>query len=89
MRFERTQQFLEIYTANPEQVSCLTLYTEEGDKVQGRALIWVLEDGSKFMDRIYAYENDDYTLRPESPAFKLGFKPIDLSRVGLRGIKDK
>lgn len=32
-------------------------------------------------------ENDDYTLRPESPAFKLGFKPIDLSRVGLKGRK--
>ena len=30
-------------------------------------------------------ENDDYSLRPESPAFELGFKPIDLSRVGLRG----
>ena len=32
-------------------------------------------------------ENNDYSLRPESPAFKLGFKPIDLSRVGLRGLK--
>ena len=30
-------------------------------------------------------ENDDYSLKPDSPAFKLGFKPIDLSRVGLRG----
>ena len=30
-------------------------------------------------------ENDDYSLRPESPALKLGFKPIDVSRVGLRG----
>ncbi len=30
-------------------------------------------------------ENHDYSLRPDSPAFKLGFKPIDLSRVGLRG----
>ncbi|MFC1737713.1 right-handed parallel beta-helix repeat-containing protein, partial [Planctomycetota bacterium] len=30
-------------------------------------------------------ENDDYSLRADSPAFKLGFKPIDLSRVGLRG----
>lgn len=30
-------------------------------------------------------ENDDYSLKPESPAFKLGFKPIDMSRVGLRG----
>ena len=34
-------------------------------------------------------ENDDYSLRPDSPAFKLGFKPIDLSRVGLRGRKLK
>jgi hypothetical protein len=29
--------------------------------------------------------NDNYSLKPESPAFKLGFKPIDLSTVGLRG----
>jgi parallel beta-helix repeat protein len=29
--------------------------------------------------------HDDYRLRPESPAFSLGFKPIDLSKVGLRG----
>lgn len=28
---------------------------------------------------------DDYRLRPDSPAFKLGFKPIDTIRVGLRG----
>lgn len=26
---------------------------------------------------------DDYSLRPDSPALKLGFKPIDISRVGL------
>ncbi|MFC1718449.1 right-handed parallel beta-helix repeat-containing protein [Candidatus Poribacteria bacterium] len=29
--------------------------------------------------------NDDYSLRPDSPAFKLGFRPIDISKVGLRG----
>ena len=34
-----------------------------------------------FKDR----ENHDYTLLPESPALKLGFKQIDLSNVGLRG----
>lgn len=34
-------------------------------------------------------ENDDFSLRPESPAFKLGFKPIDLSNVGLRGLDKK
>lgn len=30
-------------------------------------------------------ENHDYSLKPDSPAFKVGFKPIDLSQVGLRG----
>lgn len=34
-------------------------------------------------------ENDDYSLKPESPALKLGFKPIDISKVGLRGRKPK
>ena len=29
--------------------------------------------------------NDDLSLKPESPAFRVGFKPIDLSNVGLRG----
>ncbi len=29
--------------------------------------------------------NHDYSLKPDSPAFKVGFKPIDLSHVGLRG----
>lgn len=28
--------------------------------------------------------NDDYALKPESPAFEFGFKPIDISQVGLR-----
>lgn len=30
-------------------------------------------------------DRDDYRLRPESPAFKLGFKPIDTTHVGPRG----
>jgi parallel beta-helix repeat protein len=28
--------------------------------------------------------NDDYSLRPESPAFQLGFQPVDLSDIGPR-----
>ncbi len=30
----------------------------------------------------------DFRLRPDSPALKLGFKPIDTSKVGLRGSAD-
>ena len=28
---------------------------------------------------------DDYRLKPDSPAFKLGFQPIPVERIGLRG----
>jgi len=31
-------------------------------------------------------EHDDYRLKPESPAFKLGFQPINVDIIGLRGI---
>lgn len=34
--------------------------------------------------RFVAPERDDFTLRPDSPALRLGFVPIDLSRVGPR-----
>jgi hypothetical protein len=33
------------------------------------------------------WDHDNYALRPDSPALKLGFQPIDLSTVGLRGKK--
>ena len=28
--------------------------------------------------------NDDYRLRPESPAHELGFQPINIDRIGIR-----
>ena len=31
-----------------------------------------------------APQQEDYRLKPESPAFKVGFRPIDLSGVGPR-----
>ena len=31
-------------------------------------------------------EHDDYRLRPESPALKLGFRPIPIERIGVEGI---
>jgi hypothetical protein len=27
---------------------------------------------------------DDYRLKPDSPALKLGFQPIDVSKIGIR-----
>ncbi len=35
--------------------------------------------------RFVDIDGGDYTLKPESPAFEVGFRPIDVSHVGLRG----
>jgi parallel beta-helix repeat protein len=43
-----------------------------------------IEADPLFMD----YENDDFSLRPESTAFSIGFEQIDLSDVGPRKIGD-
>ena len=29
--------------------------------------------------------SDDYRLKPDSPALRLGFQPIDMDRIGIRG----
>jgi hypothetical protein len=40
---------------------------------------------SRYADPLFADpERGDFTLRPDSPAFALGFRPIDLRRVGPR-----
>ncbi len=39
---------------------------------------------SVFADPLFVdYANGDYRLRPESPAFALGFRPIDVDHIGL------
>jgi hypothetical protein len=47
--------------------------------------IHTLVDNPLFLDAA----NDVYFLEPNSPAFKVGFKSIDISEVGLRGKKRK
>ncbi|GAA4441141.1 hypothetical protein GCM10023188_39310 [Pontibacter saemangeumensis] len=43
---------------------------------------------SEYADPLFVDpENHDFRLRAESPAFKLGFKPIDISTVGPREVK--
>ena len=58
MRFTRAQDYLEIFTANPSQVACLTLVNPTNKRVQGRALIWQLDSGKYFMDRIYTVNKE-------------------------------
>jgi len=45
-----------------------------------------LDRGSQIADPLFMdAESGDFRLEPESPALKLGFRPIDVSRVGLYG----
>ena len=56
-----------IYTENPDVVSLVILYDDNGtiqngkyksDKIQGRALLWKTNEGDMFMDKIY-YVRDE------------------------------
>ena len=61
MRKSSCQSFFKIYTENPEVCSLLILKSvEDGTKIAGRALIWKLEDGSTYMDRVYTVRDEDY-----------------------------
>jgi len=53
MSYHNCQKKLKIYTENPDKVA-LAIYLDDDDKLLARALIWKLDDGRIYMDRIYA-----------------------------------
>ena len=67
MRTKGCQNYLSIYTENPEVCKMLVLTGEKedsgklGKKIIGRALLWTLTDGSLYMDRIYT--NNDAAIK--------------------------
>lgn len=59
---EKPSSYFDIYTKNPDVCKLLILYSHigkmEGDRfvsnfIMGRALVWTLDDGRTFVDRIY------------------------------------
>jgi hypothetical protein len=46
-------KYFDLYCENPDKIA-LCVYTNEDDKLMARALIWRLDDGGIYMDRIYA-----------------------------------
>jgi hypothetical protein len=38
----------------------------------------------KYIEHLHSPENADFTLNPDSPVFKLGFRPIDVNAIGLK-----
>jgi len=57
--------YFHLYTKNPEVCSLLILKSPENDsKIIARALIWKLESGEYYMDRIYThFDSDVYIFR--------------------------
>lgn len=59
MRYERCQEYFDLYKKNPDKISLLVLFEIGNDKSIGRSLLWELNDGIIFMDRIYySYDCD-------------------------------
>ena len=62
-----------------------TQVLEAGERGKGSTARTVPEQHSTSADpRFVSIENKDFRLKPDSPAYRLGFKPIDTSMIGLR-----
>jgi hypothetical protein len=55
--------YFDIYMSNPDVCQLLILKSKEDtNKIVGRALLWTLRDGKKFLDRIYTNNDSDVNL---------------------------
>jgi hypothetical protein len=63
MRYDRCQDYFDIYVSNPERVSLVILLSEQdSSKIAGRALLWLDDSGRRIMDRIYIIRTADILL---------------------------
>lgn len=53
-----TAPVFNLYCENPGRIA-LCIYTNEDDKLMARALVWRIDDGRVYMDRIYAISPDE------------------------------
>jgi hypothetical protein len=63
MRYRKCQKYFKIYTENPQVCKLLILKSPYNPGlIIGRALVWTLDDGGIFMDRIYYSCESDINL---------------------------
>ena len=73
MKYDNCQDFLQLYTSNPEICKMVVLYDNEyQNRILGRALLWEF-NGNKIMDRIYTINDEDYQFYFKQWATKNGF----------------
>ena len=67
----------------------VTMFTDGVGRKEGPWPVWVeggLDEHSLVADPLFVNPDaDDYRLKPDSPAFKLGFEPIPVEKIGLAG----
>ena len=78
MRYDHSQHRFDIYCENPDKCA-LAIMLDENDKLIARSLVWNLDDGRVYMDRIYAI--DDIIKRKMSD----WGKENNMERYGVRG----
>lgn len=68
---EKRDEYFKIYTENPEVCQMIILYDNNGrivdgkyksNKIRARAILWTLDDGTIFVDRIYTNNDSDIEL---------------------------
>ena len=87
----RDARFLAGPWNNTDVVLRKNLYWQEGSEPKFGPLTWAqwrergLDEGTMIADPLFVNPaKDDYRLKPESPAFGLGFEMFDLANVGPR-----
>jgi len=61
MKYNRCSEYFGIYCDNPD-VCKLLIFKDNNNKLLGRALLWELMDGTKYMDRIYTSKDSHIKL---------------------------
>ena len=93
MRHSSCQDYFDIYTKNPDICQLLVLRYKNNPKlVAGRAIMWTLTNGQKFMDVAYCTNEQDWYLFVEK-AKELGattrYKNSGIVKVQLHNFKHK
>lgn len=58
MRYAHKSEFMRIYADNPDKISMIIL--KQDDKLMARALVWQLDDGRIYLDRIYVIQDSEF-----------------------------
>lgn len=86
-RFDTIFDYNIYFNAGNEEIDFLTHTFDQWQKIErsGKYATEGMDFHSLIADPLFVNpEEGDFSLQPDSPAFKLGFEPIDLSSVGPR-----